>query len=73
MTSGSDPSVGSVRSEHLVQVLGAQQAVDPHVELVERGGANALDFMDIGSDRYRIFRQGHRTELATDFFVFRED
>lgn len=36
-------------------------------------GADALDFMDVGTDRYRVFRAAHRAELANDFFVFRED
>lgn len=36
-------------------------------------GADALDYMDIGTDRYRVFRAAHRAELSNDFFVFRED
>lgn len=35
-------------------------------------GANALDYMDIGTDRYRVFRTGHRAEKAVDFFAFKE-
>jgi len=36
-------------------------------------GADALDYMDVGTDRYRVFRAAHRAELSNDFFVFRED
>ena len=36
-------------------------------------GIDALDYMDIGTDRYRVFRQGHRSEPAVDYFVFKEE
>lgn len=36
-------------------------------------GADALDYMDIGTDRYRVFRAAHRAELSNDFFVFKEE
>lgn len=35
-------------------------------------GAGPLDFFNIGTDRYRVFRTGHRTELDVDFFAILE-